>query len=155
MSIVRFYWFGSVLRGVFQFQPKTTKIKLAEKVTQRKQKSRETQCFTAQMLELLGRFELPTSSLPIDPRAFWPVPIHVTKSRQIPCFQWILRDYYNYLYSFVLARFSPFQAICWKKCWKNETAGSVDPLERKWRIIVISRLFDVAFSKIEIEKMQY
>ena len=32
-------------------------------------------------LELLGRFELPTSSLPIDPSAFWAVPIHVTKCR--------------------------------------------------------------------------
>jgi len=42
------------------------KIEVADKMRKENKMSGETLRFTAQMLELLGRFELPTSSLPTD-----------------------------------------------------------------------------------------
>ena len=62
-------------------------------------------------MELLPRFELGTSSLPIRQNKFCAVLIRVTKYPQVPVLQG-LAGYY------VLAYLSLSHSVCWTFCWK-------------------------------------
>ena len=73
------------------------------------------------ILELLGRFELPTSSLPIIPRPFYGVSIRVAKYPQVLATQG-LKVYF--VFSCVLS----YCPVCWKICWKVDLECSRTPV---------------------------
>ena len=91
-------------------KPEVQKFK-REKKCRGQQRIRRFQQKTADFVELLSRFELETSSLPIRQTWFYLVPIRVSKSLQVLAPQG-LTSYRVSPYP------STFYPVCWKICWK-------------------------------------
>ena len=74
-----------VLSVVFYVVNENSQNRIRSKSCKKKKENTQNPKISGVVLELLGRFELPTSSLPKSRGCFYGVPIHAEKEPPIPC----------------------------------------------------------------------